>query len=185
MPTLRVSDEISSPVTFGFRAPGDSAAGAISGTRHVRCRTPSCATKCCTSSGATGSSRVGEELVRAIFWFHPAIWWLLGEIQLAREQAVDRAVIELTQSRDEYVDALLAIAGAKPQARSGPGAAVPAQEASEAESGFDFEGGKYVENEIDFRARRGAGIPGRGVLVCDGHLPAGGRAAERRSRHFH
>ena len=57
---------------------------------------------------------VAEELVRAAFWFHPAIWWLLGEIQLAREQAVDRAVVERTQARDEYVDALLAIAGASP-----------------------------------------------------------------------
>jgi TonB family protein len=53
-----------------------------------------------------------EELIRAVFWFHPAIWWLLGEIQLAREQAVDGAVVERTQARDEYVDALLAIAGA-------------------------------------------------------------------------
>ncbi len=53
-----------------------------------------------------------EEIVRAAFWFHPAIWWLLGEIQLAREQAVDRTVVERTQARDEYVDALLAIAGA-------------------------------------------------------------------------
>ena len=53
--------------------------------------------------------------MRSIFWFHPAIWWLLGEIGLAREQEVDRQVVELTQSRDEYVDALLAIAGAKPR----------------------------------------------------------------------
>jgi TonB family protein len=58
---------------------------------------------------------VAEEVVRAAFWFHPAIWWLLGEIQLAREQAVDREVIERTQSKDEYLDALLAIAGARPQ----------------------------------------------------------------------
>ena len=36
---------------------------------------------------------VAEELVRAIFWFHPAIWWLLGEISLAREQVVDREVV--------------------------------------------------------------------------------------------
>jgi TonB family protein len=58
---------------------------------------------------------VAEELVRAVFWFHPASWWLLGEIQLAREQAVDRAAEEMTQQREEYVDALLAIAGAGPQ----------------------------------------------------------------------
>src|SRR5207253_9437469 len=49
------------------------------------------------------------------FWYHPAIWWLLGEIGLAREQEVDRQVVERTQSREAYVDALLAIAGAKPQ----------------------------------------------------------------------
>jgi TonB family protein len=53
--------------------------------------------------------------VRAVFWFHPAIWWLLGEIGLAREQAVDRQVVEMTRSREEYVDALLAIAGARPR----------------------------------------------------------------------
>src|SRR5262249_28285722 len=58
---------------------------------------------------------LAEELVRGIFWFHPAIWWLLGEIGLAREQAVDHEVIELTKSRDGYLDALLAIAGANPQ----------------------------------------------------------------------
>ena len=38
-----------------------------------------------------------------------------GEIGLAREQAVDRAVIDLTQKREQYLDALLAIAGARPQ----------------------------------------------------------------------
>ncbi len=58
---------------------------------------------------------VTEELVRAIFWFHPAIWWLLGEIQLSREQAVDREVVHRTSAREEYLDALLAVAGAKHQ----------------------------------------------------------------------
>jgi len=58
---------------------------------------------------------VAEEFVRAVLWFHPAIWWLLSEIQLAREQAVDAEVVRLTQGREEYVDALLAIAGARPE----------------------------------------------------------------------
>ena len=53
---------------------------------------------------------LAEETVRAVFWFHPAIWWLLGEIGLAREQTVDREVIEMPKSREAYVDALLAIA---------------------------------------------------------------------------
>jgi TonB family protein len=54
---------------------------------------------------------VAEELLRTVLWFHPAIWWVLSEIQLAREEAVDREVIAMTRSRDAYVDALLAIAG--------------------------------------------------------------------------
>jgi TonB family protein len=58
---------------------------------------------------------VAEELVRALFWFHPAVWWLLGKIHLTREQTVDREAIAMTASPHEYVDALLAIAGAKPQ----------------------------------------------------------------------
>ena len=58
---------------------------------------------------------VAEEVVRTLLWFHPAIWWVLGEIGLAREQEVDRQVVQQTRSRDQYVDALLAIAGARPQ----------------------------------------------------------------------
>ena len=52
-----------------------------------------------------------EEVVRAVFWFHPGIWWLLGQIQLAREQTVDAQVIGITASRKHYIDALLAVAG--------------------------------------------------------------------------
>ncbi len=54
---------------------------------------------------------IAEELVRAVLWFHPAVWWVIGEIQLAREQTVDQAVIEATQAREPYVDALLLMAG--------------------------------------------------------------------------
>jgi TonB family protein len=63
---------------------------------------------------------IAEELVRAVFWFHPAIWWVLAEIQLAREQAVDREVLEMTRSRDPYIDALLAMAGATPELELSP-----------------------------------------------------------------
>ena len=53
---------------------------------------------------------IAEELVRSILWFHPAIWWLLGQIQLTREQVVDQEVIRYTGDRNRYLDALLAIA---------------------------------------------------------------------------
>jgi len=54
---------------------------------------------------------LGEEIFRALVWFHPAIWWLTAEIRLAREQVVDRLVIEFTGGRKPYAEVLLAFAG--------------------------------------------------------------------------
>jgi TonB family protein len=111
---LRLSPDVASPVTFGafrpvvllpahFRELDASTQEAIlcHEILHVRRH--------------DWLVTIAEEIVRSVFWFHPAIWWLLGEIGLAREQAVDREVIEVTRAREEYVDALLAIAGARPQ----------------------------------------------------------------------
>ena len=56
---------------------------------------------------------VGEEAVRTIFWFHPAIWWLIDRIQLSREQVVDQAAIHVMNSRERYLDALLVVALSK------------------------------------------------------------------------
>ncbi len=59
---------------------------------------------------------VGEELVRAALWFHPAIWWLISRVQLAREEVVDEIVVTLTGKRRTYVEALLAFADSTPLA---------------------------------------------------------------------
>ncbi|MBI3280078.1 MAG: M56 family metallopeptidase [Acidobacteria bacterium] len=56
---------------------------------------------------------IAEEMLGALLWFHPAVWWLLSRIRLAREQTVDRAVVRLTTDRDRYLATLLAIAGAR------------------------------------------------------------------------
>ena len=113
--TLLVSDDIASPVTFGWRKPvvllparfpeldAQRAGG------HPLPRNPARAPR---RLALHRSGRVGP---RGIFWFHPAIWWLLGEIGLAREQEVDRLAIDITKEREQYVDALLAIAGARAQ----------------------------------------------------------------------
>jgi TonB family protein len=111
---LRVSDDIAAPVTFGWRKPVvllPANFPALDGSvqeailcheiMHVRRN--------------DWLFTVVEEAIRAIFWFHPAIWWLLGEIGLAREQEVDRLAIEITREREQYMDALLAIAGASAQ----------------------------------------------------------------------
>jgi TonB family protein len=57
---------------------------------------------------------VGEELVRAALWFHPAMWWLISRVQLAREEVVDETVVTLTGKRKTYVEALLAFADTTP-----------------------------------------------------------------------
>ena len=51
-----------------------------------------------------------DELVRSAFWFHPAFWWLFDQIQLTREQVVDREVVSLLGSRQPYLEALLRLA---------------------------------------------------------------------------
>jgi TonB family protein len=64
---------------------------------------------------------VAEECLRTALWFHPGIWWLISRLQLSREQVVDQAAIRITESRNGYVEALLAVAVAK-----SPGILTPA-----------------------------------------------------------
>jgi len=51
---------------------------------------------------------LGEETIRAVLWFHPAIWWLISQIQAAREEVVDELVVSTTRNRRAYMEALLA-----------------------------------------------------------------------------
>jgi TonB family protein len=106
-----VSEEIPSPVTFGWRDPV-----VLLPARFPSLRTELREAILCHElihvERRDWMFTLAEEIVRAVLWFHPAIWWVLGEIQLSREQTVDQAVIEITRERGLYVDALLAMAGA-------------------------------------------------------------------------
>jgi len=59
---------------------------------------------------------VAEEILRAVLWFHPAVWWLVSRIQAAREQVVDELTVAATGSRRAYMEALLAFADRPPLA---------------------------------------------------------------------
>lgn len=104
---IRVSDEISGPVTFGFLRPAvllpqaalDDESIACHELLHVRRR--------------DWVFTVIEECVLSVLWFHPAVWWLVSEIQLAREQSVDREVVNILSSRQRYLESLLSLAAAK------------------------------------------------------------------------
>jgi TonB family protein len=108
---LRISEDLASPVTFGYLNPVILLPAQFPDLEQSKQDAILCH-EVLHVWRHDWLFTVAEELVRALFWFHPAIWWVLGEIQLAREQAVDQEVIALTSRRDEYVDALLAIAGA-------------------------------------------------------------------------
>ena len=54
-----------------------------------------------------------EELLAAVFWFHPGVWWLLAQARLSREQLVDAEVVQLTSAREDYIASLLAVAGTR------------------------------------------------------------------------
>ncbi len=110
---VRYVPQLGQPVTFGFRhpvvllpdslrrkAPAIQRAVLAHELWHVRRR--------------DWMWTVAEEAVRAMLWFHPAIWILLAQIQSSREEAVDELTVLATGSRRSYLDALFAFADEPP-----------------------------------------------------------------------
>jgi hypothetical protein len=64
---------------------------------------------------------LAEEALRIALWWHPAIWFALGEAQLAREEIVDRRTIAATGNRAGYLEALIAAADPAPAGALGFG----------------------------------------------------------------
>ncbi len=106
---FRLSPDVDSPVTFGFTAPvvllperfpsmnpRFQAAIACHELLHVRRH--------------DWTHHLGEQVIRAALWFHPAIAWLIARVRLAREQVVDLEVVRLTKERKPYLEALLEFA---------------------------------------------------------------------------
>jgi TonB family protein len=62
---------------------------------------------------------LAEEAVRCVLWFHPAVWWALAQLHLAREQVVDEAVVRRTGAPDVYARALVLFAAAPEPAAAG------------------------------------------------------------------
>jgi len=104
-----VSDTISGPVTFGWSRP------AILLPARV-CELPADLREAIACHELVHVRRgdwlfvLAEEAIRGLFWFHPAVWFALSQIQLAREQTVDSEVVRLMSNRERYLDALIAVA---------------------------------------------------------------------------
>jgi TonB family protein len=107
---LRLSSEVRGPVTFGWRRPV-----VLLPERFLEFDAEVQQAILCHEllhvERRDWVFTVAEESVRALLWFHPAVWWLVGRIHLVREQLVDRESIRLTESRDPYLRALLTLGG--------------------------------------------------------------------------
>jgi hypothetical protein len=105
--TVALSDEVAGPVTFGVLRPSILVPGHFAAA-------PKCQQLAIVTHELHHVARrdwiwvLGEEVVRAITWFHPAMWWALREVQLAREEVVDRRTIATTGNRRDYLEALVA-----------------------------------------------------------------------------
>ncbi|MEX2260885.1 MAG: M56 family metallopeptidase [Bryobacteraceae bacterium] len=105
---------VSGPLTFGLRRPV-----ILLPPRILELPPAAQAAVCCHEllhiRRADWLWTLAEEFLRTVLWFHPAIWWALAQIQLTREQTVDREVVSLTQAREQYLQSLFAIAAAGTQ----------------------------------------------------------------------
>ena len=106
---VRYVDGIGQPITFGLRHPvvllpssiralpeSVQRAALVHELWHVRRR--------------DWLRLVGEEGLRALLWFEPAIWWLISRVQSSREEVVDELTLRVIKSRRHYLEALLAFA---------------------------------------------------------------------------
>ena len=116
-----LSDETSTPATFGLRRPivllppvfesmdrGRQAAIALHELVHAR--------------RADWVVLMVEEVLRAILFFHPAVHWLVARVRLAREQTVDAAVVRRLGCREPYLESLVEMARFAAHARTVPAA---------------------------------------------------------------
>jgi bla regulator protein blaR1 len=111
---VRVSCDIAQPAGFGLRHPVVLLPECFFAMDPQAQRTVACH-ELLHVARRDWSWIVMEEMARALFWFHPAVWWLVERIQESREQLVDRLVIARIPSKRAYMAALLAFAdGGRP-----------------------------------------------------------------------
>ncbi|MGH9446701.1 MAG: M56 family metallopeptidase, partial [Terriglobia bacterium] len=100
-PQVYLSTEIVSPATFGLLSPRVL-------LPHRFIELPAAQQKAIACHEFLHVARhdwtwnIAEELILAFLWFHPAVWWVVKNIRLSREQTVDAEAIRATSSRRAY-----------------------------------------------------------------------------------
>jgi beta-lactamase regulating signal transducer with metallopeptidase domain len=103
---FRLSANVDSPVTFGLARPVILLPESFLAT-DARFQSAIACHELLHIRRRDWAQHLVEEIVRAVFWFHPAIAWLISRVRLAREQVIDLEVIRLTNARKAYLEALL------------------------------------------------------------------------------
>ena len=115
---FRWSNDVQQPVTFGIRRPVVLLPRRFDELTHDAKRAVACH-ELLHIKRRDWLWTVLEAHVRALFWFHPAVWWLLDRVQLLREQVIDQLVVERTSTPRDYMLALMMFAdGERPTALS-------------------------------------------------------------------
>jgi hypothetical protein len=55
-------------------------------------------------------TNLAQKIVKALFFFHPAVWWIEKQVSLEREMACDDAVVAATSSPRAYAECLAHLA---------------------------------------------------------------------------
>ncbi len=55
-------------------------------------------------------TNLAQKIVRAVFFFHPAVWWIENRLSLEREMACDDAVLARTADPRSYAECLISLA---------------------------------------------------------------------------
>lgn len=110
---LRCSWDVDGPVTFGWRRPvvlappaffdfepGVQRSILLHELEHIRRR--------------DWLNQLVEEILLAILWFHPFLYWTVRKVSFYRECIVDRSVIAMGIVKDEYLRSLILAAGGRP-----------------------------------------------------------------------
>ncbi|MYA79632.1 MAG: M56 family metallopeptidase [Acidobacteriia bacterium] len=111
-PQLLVTSQVDGPVMFGWFRPVILLPESFAET-HPSTRSAVLTHELVHVERRDWLWTVAEEIIRSVLWFHPAVRWLISRIQLAREQVVDREVVNRTGDREAYLRALVEITKAR------------------------------------------------------------------------
>jgi TonB family protein len=115
---FRISETIKGPVTFGFLRPVILLPKSFLDMPKDARRSVACH-ELLHVQRRDWLMTITEELMASFLWFQPAVWWLVAQSRLAREQLVDAAVVAITASRESYIQTLFSLADAKWEADLG------------------------------------------------------------------